>query len=57
MKTLEQFINEFKEITGKDVYSFESIKGEDSNSLMFVILAMQEEMILLHERIKALEAK
>ena len=55
MKTLDQFKKEFEQLTGKDIYSFESLNGLDYNSLPFLVLSLQEEILALHKRIKALE--
>lgn len=56
MKTFEQFKKEFKELTGIDISSFESLNGLDSNSTPFLFVSLQEEILALHKRIKALEA-
>jgi hypothetical protein len=53
MKTFKQFKEEVEEITGIDVYSF----TDDPNSLQNLIFFMQEEILALHARIKALETK
>jgi hypothetical protein len=57
MKTLEDFKKEVELITGKDIYSFDSVKGIDSQSFMFALMGIQEEVLALHKRIKSLEAK